>query len=96
VKLIRLIANICTEDKVIHELLKDYKDLFSLFMESMLTAIKRKNVDRSEEFIFNAISCTTNLLFYDTPVIQLFSEDLRGRIFQTLKLFILQTSNEEI
>lgn len=33
----------------------------------MLEAINRKSIPESEEFIFNAISAATNLLFYDTP-----------------------------
>jgi hypothetical protein len=51
----------------------------------MLTAIQRKNVQDNEEFMFNAISCATNLLFYDTPNSLIFSQDLRIRIFNAIK-----------
>lgn len=62
----------------------------------MISAIERKNIQQSEEFLLNAISCTTNLLFYDTPNKPLFSIDLRTRIFHSIKGYLLETQNEEI
>jgi len=36
------------------------------FIEALMAAITRKKVEKSDEFILTAISCTTNMLFYDT------------------------------
>jgi hypothetical protein len=36
-------------------------------MTKMVAAIRRKKIAKSEEFILNAVSCATNLLFYDIP-----------------------------
>jgi hypothetical protein len=36
-------------------------------MEKMISALERKKLAQSEEFILNAVSCATNLLFFDTP-----------------------------
>lgn len=69
VKLIRLFANICTDEQYIHAILgeKKGKELLAQYMTKMVAAIRRKKIAKSEEFILNAVSCATNLLFYDTP-----------------------------
>ncbi len=69
VKLIRLVANICTDEQYIHAILgeKQGKELLAQYMAKMVAAIRRKKIAKSEEFILNAVSCATNLLFYDTP-----------------------------
>ena len=36
-------------------------------MGKMIAALRRKKIQKSEEFILNAVSCATNLLFYDSP-----------------------------
>jgi hypothetical protein len=46
--------------------------------------------------ILNAISCLTNILFYDIPNRELLSNDIRINIFNSIKLYILATQNEEI
>jgi hypothetical protein len=43
------------------------KEILYEFMARMINSIERKKIQQSEEFIINAISCATNLLFYDTP-----------------------------
>lgn len=40
-------------------------------------SVKRKSMEKSEEFIFNAVSCSTNILFYDVPNNPLLSHELR-------------------
>jgi hypothetical protein len=69
VKLIRLVANICTDEQYIHTIVaeKEGKELINQYMTKMISALKRKKIAKSEEFILNAVSCATNLLFYDTP-----------------------------
>lgn len=65
-------------------------------MDRMVQAIKRKQLAKSEEFILNSVSCATNLLFYDTPQLNLFTTDQRQCIFSAVKPFVLETSNEEL
>jgi len=47
----------------------------------MTRAISRKNLNENEEFLLNAISCATNLLFYDTPSFGLLDNEIRSNIF---------------
>jgi hypothetical protein len=45
----------------------------------------------------NSVSCATNLLFYDTPSKEvMFDEELRVKIFKAVKLYVLETQNEEL
>ena len=41
--------------------------LLNDFLNLMISSIERKTLEKSEEFILNAVSCATNLLFYDSP-----------------------------
>jgi hypothetical protein len=59
-------------------------------------AIEKRTIDLNEEFILNAISCITNVLFYDLPHSNLLSQPVRYEIFNAVKLYILATQNEEI
>lgn len=74
-KLVRLLANLCTEEKIVIGVLKNEKSLLEDFMSNLIKAIERKNLETSEEFLLNAISCATNLLFFDTPNNKLFSDE---------------------
>lgn len=65
-------------------------------MNSLVQAIDKRTIDNNEEFILNAISCLTNILFYDIPNRELLSNDIRINIFNSIKLYILATQNEEI
>lgn len=99
VKLIRLIANICTDEQYMQTVLSSCgKDLIRDYMTHMIAAVERKKIAKSEEFILNAVSCSTNLLFYDTSSneSELFNNALRLRIFNATKMYILETSNEEL
>ena len=66
------------------------------FIRSLVKAIDKRTIDINEEFILNAISCITNILFYDIPSAELLNNDIRIAIFHSIKLYILATQNEEI
>lgn len=36
------------------------------FIGQMCLAVDRRTIEQNEEFILNAVSCTTNILYYDT------------------------------
>ena len=74
------------------------KELIQDYMTQMIAALERKKIAKSEEFILNAVSCATNLLFYDSSSSesQLFTTSLRLRIFNATKIYVLETSNEEL
>ena len=61
-----------------------------------MKSIDKRTLDTSEEFILNAISCITNILFYDLPQKELLDNTMRIEIFNSIKLYILATQNEEI
>jgi len=61
-----------------------------------MSAINRRKVAQNEEFILNAISCTTNMLFYDTQATDILNTKIRIEIFKTMKPHLLATVNEEI
>ena len=63
---------------------------------SLVSAIDKRTIDKHEEFILNAISCITNILFYDVPTKQILDNEIRIAIFNSIKLYILATQNEEI
>ena len=66
------------------------------FISHLVQAIDKRTIDKNEEFILNAISCITNILFYDVPSKEILSNDIRKDIFNSIKLYILATQNEEI
>lgn len=61
-----------------------------------MKAIDKRTIDVNEEFILNAISCITNVLFYDVPQKELLQNDIRINIFNSISMYILATQNEEI
>lgn len=61
------------------------------FVNSLVKAIDKRTIDINEEFILNAISCLTNILFYDVPNRELLSNEIRINIFNSIKLYILAT-----
>jgi hypothetical protein len=66
------------------------------FFTNLTQAISARKLEKSEEFILNAISCTTNILFYDTASAGLLADQTRVQLFETFKQFMLATQNEEI
>ena len=76
VKLIRLVANICTDEQYVQTVLSGCgRELIKEYMTKMIATLERKKIQKSEEFILNAVSCATNLLFYD------FSSPTEGELF---------------
>ena len=72
------------------------KDLLSDFIGKVCEAVDRRTIEANEEFILNAISCVTNILYYDTAQDPLFTNQLRQKVFRSFKDFLLATANEEI
>lgn len=66
VKVIRLVANLITEETV-GALLKSHTSQIQKIVRDLCVTVKSKSLEQSEEFILNSISFLTNLLFYDTP-----------------------------
>lgn len=95
-KLIKLLANLSTEEQYAHAQLVSKKEQIQLFISNLVKAIDKRTIDKNEEFILNAISCITNILFYDVPSAELLNNEIRAAIFQSIKLYILATQNEEI
>ena len=66
-------------------------------MNRLIGALDRKKVTKSEEFVLNAVSCATNLLFYDAPgKTDMFETKIRIRIFKSVRMYVLETTNEEL
>lgn len=95
-KIIKLLANLSTEEEVALEAFCSMKELLSQFIEQVCEAVDRRSIEQNEEFILNAISCVTNILYYDTAQAALFSDELRVKVFRSFKNFLLATQNEEI
>ncbi|TNV74288.1 hypothetical protein FGO68_gene13245 [Halteria grandinella] len=98
VKLIRLVANLSTEEQFIESITQSgEREMLNEFLTWMVSTLQRKKIGKSEEFILNSVSCATNLLFYDTPSKEvMFDEDLRIKIFKAVKMYVLETTNEEL
>ena len=95
-KMVKLLANLSTEEQFAQENLLRDKHSVQLFIKTLIKAIDKRTLDVSEEFILNAISCITNILFYDLPQKELLTNEIRIEIFNSIKLYILATQNEEI
>jgi hypothetical protein len=93
-KIVKLLANLSTEEEYANSQL--HSEQIQEFIEALIGAIDKRTIDKHEEFILNAISCITNILFYDVPAKQILSNDVRIKIFDSIKLYILATQNEEI
>lgn len=66
-KIVKLLANLSTEEQFAQQGFQSESGKVKQFIESLVKAIDKRTIDESEEFILNAISCITNMLFYDTP-----------------------------
>lgn len=66
-KVVKLIANLSTEETYAHKFLMIEQQSLMLFIDTLVKAIDKRTIDKNEEFILNAISCITNILFYDIP-----------------------------
>lgn len=90
-KMVKLLANLSTEEHFAQRNLLEDKDSVQMFIQTLVKAIDKRTIDMSEEFILNAISCITNILFYDLPQKELLTNDHRTEIFNSIKLYILAT-----
>ena len=95
-KIIKLLANLSTEESVAYEEFHQIRDLLNKFIEQLCLAVNRRTIEENEEFVLNAVSCITNILYYDTAQKPLLTPDLRGTVFNCVKNFLLATQNEEI
>ena len=76
-KIIKLLANLSTEEEFALTAFKSMNSLLSKFISQVCEAVDRRNIVQNEEFILNAISAVTNILYYDTPQTPLFDIQLR-------------------
>ena len=75
---------------------KSMPELTTSLIEKICLAIDKRSIERNEEFILNAVSCVTNILYYDTAAEPLINHALRAKVFHSFKDFLLATQNEEI
>ena len=66
-KVVKLLANLSTEEQYAQKDLLNLRETNQDFISHLVKAIDKRTIDKNEEFILNAISCITNLLFYDVP-----------------------------
>ena len=88
-KIVKLLANLSTEEYFAQSGLLGIQPLVQQFILELVKAIDKRTIETSEEFILNAISCITNLLFYDRPEQELLTYDIRVAIFNSIKLYML-------
>ena len=55
------------------------------FVIELAEAVQNGNVEKNEEFILNAVSCITNILYYDTAQSPLLEPEIRTRVFVAVK-----------
>lgn len=67
-KVVKLVANLSTDEEAASRdlVLISEQALLKEFFAQLMQAVSVRQIQTSEEFILNAISCTTNILFYDT------------------------------
>lgn len=87
-------ANLSTESDYVEAQL--IPDTTQAFIHNLVQSINKRTIGNNEEYILNAISCITNILFYDVPSTQLLSTEVRIETFNSIQLYILATQNEEI
>ena len=64
-KIIKLLANLSIEESVACQEFHQIKDLLSKFIKSLCNAVNKRTIEENEEFVLNAVSCITNILYYD-------------------------------
>ena len=65
-KIIKLLANSSIEESVAYEEFHQMQDQLNKFLEQLCHAVNRRTIEENEEFVLNAVSCITNILYYDT------------------------------
>jgi len=74
-KIVKLLANLSTEEE--YAVTQLHSGLIKEFIIALVTAIDKRTIDKNEEFILNAISCITNILFYDVPNKEILNNEIR-------------------
>ena len=95
-KIIKLLANLSIEESVAYDEFHQMQALVNKFIGALCDAVNRRTIEENEEFVLNAVSCITNILYYDTAQKPLLTPELRGSVFNCVKNFLLATQNEEI
>ena len=90
-KVIKLLANLSTEEEVADAAYRAMPELTSTLIEKICLATDKRSIERNEEFILNAISCVTNILYYDRASEPLISHELRCKVFHSFKDLLLAT-----
>ena len=91
-----MLANLSTEETVAYTELRKIKDTLTKFITQLCEAVNKRTLEANEEFILNAVSCITNILYYDTAQEPLFDSELRATVFKSLWKYLLANENEEI
>ena len=90
-KVIKLLANLSTEESIAYDEFHKMLDQLNEFIKQLCGAINRRNIEDNEEFVLNAVSCITNILYYDTSQKPLLTGELRGTVFHCVKNFLVAT-----
>lgn len=65
-KIIKLFANLATEEDIALPEFQRLKEPLAQFVLQLADAVQIGSIEKNEEFILNAVSCITNILYYDT------------------------------
>ena len=91
-KVLKLLANLSTEEEVAEAAFRAMPDITRHnLIDKICGAIDRRSIERNEEFILNAVSCVTNILYYDTATEPLINHEIRAKVFNSFKDFLLAT-----
>ena len=95
-KIIKLFANLATEEEVASQEFQTHKEPLGEFVKELSMAVSKSSLEQNEEFILNAVSCITNILYYDTASSPILTPELRSQVFGCVKKYLLETKNDEI
>lgn len=95
-KIIKLFANLATEEEVTNAEFQKHKVPLSEFVLELSIAVSKSSLADNEEFILNAVSCITNILYYDTAQSPILTPESRSQVFACVKKYLLETKNDEI
>lgn len=80
-KIIKLLANLSIEESTAFDRFSTFKPLLGQFLTLLCGAVDRRSLEHNEEFILNAVSCITNILYYDTASQPLLIDPVRATVF---------------
>jgi hypothetical protein len=99
IKLIRLLANLFTLDKIGIDFITKHTPKYKAILQKLNNLISEKKIKANEELIQCTLSCFVNMMFYEKPA--LIAEDfemkkLKTEILFTLSKLIIQNESQEI